>query len=381
MSEAAPPSVSAFPVRGLVIGGLVAGLVGLGLALAVLRGLQAQREEARATVREAVVLVKRAEKAMAEAEQVKRRRRLADTMFPIPRNPFGGPRPAAEVTAQIPPPPPRMDEILGSGDLAEVEADLADGDRGPMRTPEAAKVLELAKLKEAAQDMIAALKHLDLANHLEPDHPKVLYRMGVIYDKLGNRRRATDLFQRVAVMGERAGELAGLAIHYLSGKRPGDLPGGLMQRPLRIGPAFAEVEAEGEGTRTVKLSLSIRAQTDQPIDPQAVVPYIYFYDLVDGSQILPCDGEQPPVEEVNPWRSENPDYQDPEEELLDVIYHIPTVGDGRERQFFGYVVKLYYRDEIQDVLAEPRILVDLLSESEPEAAWGSELDPILFENE
>jgi hypothetical protein len=250
-----------------------------------------------------------------------------------------------------------------------------------LRVPEAAKAMELAKLKEADQDVIGALKHLDLANHLEPNHPEVLYRMAVLYDKLGNRRRATDLFQTVAVMEDAAGELAGLALHHLSGNRPGDLPGGLMQRPLRIGPAFAEVEHGDTGERTVKLSLSIRAQHGASIDPQAVVPYIYFYDLIDGSEIVPCDGQQPPVDEVNPWRSENPDYQDPGEELLDVTYHIPAMEDGSERQFFGYVVKLYYRDEIQDVLIEPRVLVELLSEGTSDAALETELEATLFEIE
>jgi hypothetical protein len=92
-------------------------------------------------------------------------------------------------------------------------------------------------------------------------------------------------------------------------------------------------------------------------------------------EIYLCVGEQPPFEEVNPWRSENPDYKDPEEELLDVTFNIPKIDDGANRKFFGYLVKLYYRDEIQDVLVEPRVLVELLSESDD----GRELDSTLFD--
>lgn len=354
-------------------------VLSIGLVIFMMLSVNRQREEAEAATAEAAALMSRAQKALAQAKSMESDRALADEVFPLPRSPFGGPRPSGSDMAQIPPPPPRMHEIPSARDIAEAEAEVTQSGLPRMGTPEAAKALELAKLKEADQDIVSALKHLDVANHLEPNHPEVLYRTGVLYDKLGNKRRAATYFQTVAAMEDRAGELANLAEHYLNGERPEDLPGGLMHRPLSIGPAFAETTVDDQGTRTVKLSLSIRAAAGYEIDPQAVVPYIYFYDLVDGLEIMPCDGEQPPVEEVNPWRSENPDYKDPEEELLDVTYHIPKIEDGAERKFFGYVVKLYYRDEIQDVLVEPRVLVELLSEAEG-PTFDTELDTTLFGN-
>lgn len=358
-------------------------LVWAGLAALMLEAKQRADEahEVSSRIRkDAETLAEEAALALERAEASKRRRQIADEVFPLPANPFGGPPPSemGAITAQIPPPPPRMHEIPGSQDLAAAEAEVSGEAEVRMMIPQAAKALELAKIKEADQDVIGALKNLELADQLEPNHPEVLYRMGLLFDKLGNKRRATSHFQMVAAMGDRAGELSTLAIHYLNGEAPENLSGGLMNRPLSIGPAFTEISVDEHGGRTVKLSLSIRAKAGQDIDPQSVVPYIYFYDLVDGLEILPCDGEQPPVDEVNPWRSENPDYKDPEEELLDVTYHIPRIDDGAERDFFGFVVKLYYKDEIQDVLVEPRVLIELLSESE-DAVPGTELDPILFE--
>ncbi len=377
--SSSPPSSPAPFRSGLIVIVLVLGLLGIGLTTFVLSRAEKQREAAKTAEDEALVLMERARKVIAEAEEASRRRRMADEMFPLPPSPFGGPPQSGMVMAQIPPPPPRMHEIPGSKELEAAEAEMTDPDLLKMRTAEGAKALEMAKAKEVDQDVIGALKHLELADQLEPNHPEVLYRMGTLFDKLGNKRRATSYFQMVAAMDERAGELATLAIHYLNGEAPEPLAGGLMHRPLRIGPAFAEVTTDDTETRTVKLSLSIRAQAGEEIDPQAVVPYIYFYDLVDGLEIMACDGEQPPVDEVNPWRSENPDYLEPAEELLDVTYHIPKKDDGAERTFFGYVVKLYYRDEIQDVLVEPRILIELLSESS-DGASEMELDAILFEN-
>ncbi len=358
---------------------IVGGVLGYALFEAKHRSARAHAE-----TMEAEAALERAEAALAEQERLERRRRLADKVFPLPttRNPFGTPRPSVEndealMAAQIPPPPPRMDEIPSTKELEEAErlAAAFDEDGVPkLQISAAEQEFALARRKEADQDIIAALRHLDFANKLEPNHPAVLYRFGILLDKLGNKRRAVEYFQRVAAMDQRAGKLANLALHYLNGTTPENHPGGLTHRPLSIGPAFAELDSDAEGNRTVKLSLSIRAKAGEEIDPHAVVPYIYFYDLVNASEILPCDGAQPPVEEVNPWRSENPDYKNPEEELLDVTYHIPHMDDGSDRKFFGYVVKLYYRDEIQDVLVEPRVLVELLSEEEDQ----TELDATLF---
>ncbi|MGY8688484.1 MAG: tetratricopeptide repeat protein [Verrucomicrobiales bacterium] len=359
-TPSSPPQRPSY-ARGTVIVVAVLMLLVIGQMAVLVWGARRQQAEARAMEAEA-------QAAMAKAEEM--------VVFPLPRNPFGGARPEDLANAQIPPPPPRMQDIPGSADFAEAKAEVTQVGRSKLRSIEAAKALELAKLKEADQDMIGALKQLDDANKLEPNHPEVLYRMGIVFDKLGNKPRATRHFQAVANMGEElSGALATLATHYLNGEDPENFSGGLAQRPLSIGPAFADVMEDEKGNRTVKLALSLRAAAGEEIDPDEVKPYIYFYDLVDGLEIYLCVGEQPPFEEVNPWRSENPDYKDPEEELLDVTFNIPKIDDGANRKFFGYLVKLYYRDEIQDVLVEPRVLVELLSESDD----GRELDSTLFD--
>ncbi len=369
---------------------LLLGLATAGIGVSLIEKAHRQKNEmadrqAAALVRasEAEALTTEAFTAMEKMKLSQARRDLADEMFPLPSSPFGASPSEAAVNVQIPPPPPRMGEILSSSEMAEAaaEADRLTEDGLPkMHSMEAAKLLEAAKLKESDQDIIGALKLLDDANELEPDHPAILYQMGIVFDKVGKKERAVNYFQTVAAMAERAGQLATLSLHYLNGKDPAALPSGLTNRPLSIGPAFHEVTKDDTGKRTVKLSLSIRAAAGNEIDPYEVRPEIYFFDLVNGVDVEACDGSQPPVEEVNPWRSETPDYIEPSEELLDVVYHIPYLDDGAEREFFGFVVKLYYRDEIQDVLVEPRILVELLSTRGGAGGNESELDATLFGN-
>ena len=364
---------------------LLLGLATAGIGTSLIE--KAHREKNEMADREAAAIAKAAQAAALTAEALaamedmklsQARRDLADEMFPLPSGPFGVSPSEADVNVQIPPPPPRMNEILSTAEMAEADRWTEDG-LPKMRSAEAAKLLEAAKLKESEQDIIGALKLLDEANELQPDHPAILYQLGIVFDKVGKKQSAVTYFQTVAAMEERAGELASLSLHYLHGKDPAALPSGLINRPLSIGPAFHEVSKDDTGQRTVRLSLSIRAAAGDEIDPYEVRPEIYFFDLVNGVEVEACDGSQPPVEEVNPWRSETPDYKKPSEELLDVVYHIPYLDDGAEREFFGFVVKLYYRDEIQDVLVEPRILVELLSNRRGGGNEG-ELDATLFGN-
>lgn len=396
--EAAKKEVPAKAARsrvGLVafLVGLVAAIIGAGMMTKAQQDhseLLARETAAKEKMAEAETLAAAASSRAAEAEAAveamelsRERRQLAEAMFPLPNNPFGATVGSeAAVNVQLPPPPPRMEEILSTSELAaaEAEADRFTPEGFPkMRSREAAKLLEMAKLQESEQNIVAALKHLDDASQLEPDHPAILYQMGIIFDKVGQKEKAVNYFQTVAAMEDRAGELVNLALHYLNGNEPTALAGSdLTDRPLSVGPAFYDVSTEeATGQRTVKLSLSIRAAAGQEIDPYEVRPEIYFYDLVSGQHVEMCDGSQPPAEEVNPWRSETPDYKDPNEELLDVVFRIPKIDDGEERQFFGYVVKLYYRDEIQDVLVEPRVMVELLSNR---GGDESELDATLFGN-
>jgi hypothetical protein len=50
-------------------------------------------------------------------------------------------------------------------------------------------------------------------------------------------------------------------------------------------------------------------------------------------------------------------------ELLDVTYFLPSMSpqevlDHGRRDFHGYLVKLYYKDRLQAVVAEPRELLE-----------------------
>jgi len=66
--------------------------------------VRANRETDVEAEAEALELMERARKVIAEAEETRRRRLIADEMFPLPQSPFGAPPQSGTIMAQIPPP-------------------------------------------------------------------------------------------------------------------------------------------------------------------------------------------------------------------------------------------------------------------------------------
>ena len=306
-------------------------------------------------------------------------RQVAEEVFPTPRRTFVSP----SAVASVPPPPPRMHELeasLPTPSTRSAEASSAEDLAPPPLTQrDAVRLVELSKMAEVEQDIFGAIQYLREANEAEPNHPDILYRLGVLYDRFGNKRESRVHFQAIMTLGpERCGELVTLATHYLNGTNPTETRGGLMYRPLSVGSVGADVQDFADG-RQITLSMSIRSLPDEDIDLYQVVPHIWFYDLANEVELVQIAGEQPADQKH--YRSETPDWKELDEELLDIIYKAEPLNPNSDekREFFGYVIKLYYKDEIQDIVAEPRVLLELLSRTE-EAVNNSLLDSALFDN-
>ncbi|MEM8932524.1 MAG: hypothetical protein AAGE94_15180, partial [Acidobacteriota bacterium] len=58
----------------------------------------------------------------------------------------------------------------------------------PLTQRDAVRLVELSKMAEVDQDIFGAIQYLRGANKAEPNHPDILYRLGVLYDRFGNKR-------------------------------------------------------------------------------------------------------------------------------------------------------------------------------------------------
>ena len=259
-----------------------------------------------------------------------------------------------------PPPVPGLDEKTGS---------LVPR----VRNRGAVQHLAMAREITDLGDMSGVLRNLRLADSLEPNHPEILYELAKAYLAIGHDTKGGHYLRQVSSMGpETAGEFAVLATAKLkAGLIPKDEPD-IVARPLRLGEILLR-EEEMESGQRVHLTVSIRS-AGGAIDVNGVHIYTYFFDLVDNHKVERTTTDRP----LEQWPTAPVDWRDlGGEELLRITYNNP--GQSAEeratfgsRVFYGYVIKIYYLDRLQDIVAFPRILAEKSSGMErPQTKLGN----------
>ena len=259
-------------------------------------------------------------------------------------------------------------------------------------------------------DMQGALVHFNSAASLEKDHPRILYEFAITYDEMGLAAKAGNFWKSIYQLGPvRGGDYYSLADFRLKGQVPsapsapiapsaemdwempapaptpipaaeGESAALPIQQPLaapatekilQISSAIAEPDPTvAEGQRVV-LNVLIKSAPEITINPEYVHVRVDFYDavnedMVDLTRAVPA----------NRWVTQPVNWQNQSEELLEVTYFLPPQADQEivdfgHRAYHGYVVKIYYHDQLQDVIAEPSSLLkstdlsDSLQPSEP----------------
>jgi len=80
--------------------------------------------------------------------------------------------------------------------------------------------------------------------------------------------------------------------------------------------------------------------------------FVLFYDRLNGVDLASTAANV-----SNRWSDPPADFADGNQETLEVTYDLPQPeGRGERREYYGYIVRLYYRDQLQDSFAEPAAL-------------------------
>ena len=103
--------------------------------------------------------------------------------------------------------------------------------------------------------------------------------------------------------------------------------------------------------------------------------HVYFYDKVGKDRVEPSKADQPEQK----WVSQRVDWALHNEELLDVVYHMPELRpeelrDLGKRSYYGYVVKLFYQNRLMSQKADPPSLLDF----KPAAPGSAGVENALF---
>ncbi len=121
---------------------------------------------------------------------------------------------------------------------------------------------------------------------------------------------------------------------------------------LGLGQIRVQDEPEEGAAKRFTLHLPIKARPKMKMEVRDLVIHVLFYDIVDGQNVVQTSAN------VNSrWMSPPADWLESDTEELAVEYQLPKSdarGVKREtRKYFGYIVRIYYKQQLQDSAAEP----------------------------
>lgn len=229
-------------------------------------------------------------------------------------------------------------------------------------------VVTSAKEIRGMSDMQGALELLKRADQLTPDHPAIIAELAQTYEQMGIKDKATDSWRRIQLLGTtKAGSFYELASRRLgAGSAAVAAPlvagaaGMESEKLMRLGACQVARDFSVNAGERYVLRVPIVRAGNQPIDGKAVNLEVFFFDRINGVKVVQTIAPEP----VETWQSAPVDWSGGTgEETLDVVYHLPALSAAEiqqhgRRSYYGYMLRLYYNNKLQDVAAEPRDLLE-----------------------
>ena len=286
----------------------------------------------------------------------------------------------------------------------------------PVETPPqsvAQTLLRLAKNFRERGDTTNAIAKLQQATALDPANAEILAELALTYESMQLFDRSNEVWRRLESLGESAGPLYELAqlklrvgvpaigehaptVGAAAGVGPGQKTKTAETDDIAEGSTFGISEAtlkhevDPEAESKLILRIGVKARPDTPIDHTKVKIQVFFYDMVNNDQVALTDADV-----SYEWVTPGHDWAESGTEVLDVTYLRPkrpdsasgavtpaevpdsvekaqlaarkrqksaepaSPADSGPRQFLGYIVRIYYKDQLQSVRADPTRLLDL----------------------
>lgn len=231
----------------------------------------------------------------------------------------------------------------------------------------------LAKARHAREkgDMTAALAGFRQAQKAAPDDPTVVSELAMTYEAMGLTDKALGQWRRVVGAGEKAGDLYGVATEKLrEGVGVPDASLGRDAEGLQPGSTLGLVDTQKiyeenpDNTAKVSIRVAVKSRSTTAIVPGDVSVQVMFYELVNNRDVEETSASFSKV--TSEWITTPPDWREDHMEVLRVVYQQRTTNigdpgaiDPEQRKYLGYIAKVYYKNELQDVRAEPTKLLQL----------------------
>ena len=278
-------------------------------------------------------------------------------------------------------------------------------------TTVSSEIDRLTKQAQAAResgDTVNAVARLQDAAQRDPKNAEVLAEMAMIYESTQNFDKSAETWRRVQDIGPSAGPLydvadmklrtgvptstssvaaapAPTAIAKLDVTAPrGTVEGIPASSTLGISDISASETPDPDSETNLMLRITVKKRPNAVIDHTKVKIQVFFYDTVGDNEIKLTDADV-----SYEWLTPNHDWADNNNETLAVTYIRPkskaktadadlaaaaaainpakkgkpmkaaAPTESGARKYLGYIVRVYYNDQLQDKRAEPNRLLTL----------------------
>jgi len=286
---------------------------------------------------------------------------------------------------------PAVDALAAGAPLAEPVSGVSEPEPAVVATPKPEPIpavaigtkpvansrydelLEQGKLLRDRSDMSNALVKLREAYALNPANPSAIAALAITYEKMGLNEKGAEHWKRILDMGEKAGgsyyiaadarlkqsQMAAMIAAKSSpanGASPNGAPGpGQPGRAsvLSLGEILTQEQYDPAAGQKITLRSPIRAREGSAINGNDLVVYAHISEQIDGGALKLTDSNVS-------YRWANEPYGNwakGDTETLLVHYSRPR-SDPRERsrenrKYFGSIVRVYYKSDLQDFRASP----------------------------
>jgi hypothetical protein len=227
------------------------------------------------------------------------------------------------------------------------------------------ELIEQGRAYRERGDTGTALTRFREAQALDSRNPRALTEMATTFEKMSLPDRANEQWKRVYELGEAAG------VHYVAAEAklkaaqanevsrllmsqtaaPAEETTGLAKGAV-LGLADIKIDEQTAvgASKKFAMHLPIKARFGAKIDANELVIQVHFFDVVDSARV-----ERTSANVHSVWGAPPPDWAEGDTEELEVVYELPA--EKRNRKYFGYLVRLYYKGELQTSAGTPESLL------------------------
>ena len=234
------------------------------------------------------------------------------------------------------------------------------------------ELMQQARTLRQRGDMNTALTRFREASALDAANPESIAEIAMTYERMSLLDKASEQWKRIYDMGDAAGSYyiaaesrlkmtqaqAVAAAQVAQSTQPQDTTPISSLRPeatLGLGEIAREERPDNAALLKFALRVPIKAKRGVKINVQDVDILVLFYDQIDAKTIVQTGAD------VSYHFTSTPiDWANGDSEMLEVEYNqgLP-LAKGRnheEHKYYGYIVRVYYKGELQDTHSEPETL-------------------------